>query len=208
MRGSAASIPAMPDESLPVDASAKAVCPWCSTVSPAGTVTCPTCGANLTNGPIDNVPGVTAVDVDLLTRKAPPPSQPRVGLLGWISGDTGADPLSPADVKAIAYPDDEVRREIRRMELEARVANLQAEADANLTDAVVEGRAVDIPPDLLELAPEELVAAVEPTGTSTDDGTAGSSATSDADGVAAPGATDVDVPAPAADVTAPDAPAG
>ena len=47
--------------------------------------------------------------------------------------------------RRIAPPDPEVQREILRLELEAEVANLQAEADALLSEAVVEGRVVEVP---------------------------------------------------------------
>ena len=42
--------------------------------------------------------------------------------------------------QAIAPPDLEVRREILRLELEAEIADKQAEADSILADAAVEGR--------------------------------------------------------------------
>jgi hypothetical protein len=52
----------------------------------------------------------------------------------------------------LALPDVEVRREILRLELEAEVANLQAEADALKADAAIEGR-------LPEASPEDAAAA-------------------------------------------------
>ena len=60
-----------------------------------------------------------------------------------------------ADAQALAPPDPEVQREILRLELEAEVANLQAEADALLSEAVVEGRVVELPEDVQELATGE-----------------------------------------------------
>ena len=49
----------------------------------------------------------------------------------------------------------QVQREIRRLEYEAEVASLQAEADALLSEAVVEGRVVEVPDGIrpLELDP-------------------------------------------------------
>ena len=51
----------------------------------------------------------------------------------------------PAEAGALAPPDLAVRREILRLELEAEVANLQAEADAIRAEATVEGRAPGVP---------------------------------------------------------------
>jgi len=120
------------------------VCPWCSApLTPPATV-CPSCGANLVADGDPNVPGVTAIDAAALVRSKVTP-QPRNRLLSWLSGDDQADQPSKADIQAIAPPDDEVRREILRLELEAHVANLQAEADAIRAEAVAEGRTIDLP---------------------------------------------------------------
>lgn len=105
---------------------------------------CPSCGANLVAEGDPNVPGVTAIDAASLIRSKTAP-QPRNRLLSWISGESQADVTSKAEAQAIAPPDDEVRREILRLELEAHVANLQAEADAMRAEAVAEGRTVDVP---------------------------------------------------------------
>jgi hypothetical protein len=64
--------------------------------------------------------------------------------MSWISGEYTSDTPSKAEAQAIAPPDQEVRREIFRLELEAEVANLQAEADALRAEAVAEGRALDL----------------------------------------------------------------
>ena len=121
-----------------------AVCPWCSaTLTPDATV-CPSCGANLVADGDPNVPGVTAIDAASLVRSKTA-QQPRNRLLSWISGEYQPDLPSKAESQAIAPPDDEVRREILRLELEAHVANLQAEADAMRAEAVAEGRTVDLP---------------------------------------------------------------
>ena len=56
------------------------------------------------------------------------------------------------DAHAIAPPDPEVQREILRLELEAEVANLQAEADALLSEAVAEGRVIEVPEELRQFA--------------------------------------------------------
>ena len=111
------------------------ICSWCSTESPPGTTVCPNCGANLVPDADVEVPGVTAVDAaSILRSKAnDAPSNP---VLAWMTSEHS---------RAIAPPDDAVRREILRLELEAEVANLQAEADALRAEAAVEGRTLDLP---------------------------------------------------------------
>ena len=52
----------------------------------------------------------------------------------------------------MAPPDDAVREEMLRLELQAQVARLQAETDALLAEAAEEGRTIDIPPELLSTA--------------------------------------------------------
>ena len=87
---------------------------------------------------------MTAIDAAALVRSKAAP-QPRNRLLSWISGEYQADLPSKAEAQAIAPPDDDVRREILRLELEAHVANLQAEADAIRAEAAAEGRTIDLP---------------------------------------------------------------
>ena len=121
-----------------------AVCPWCSAALTPNATVCPSCGANLVSEGDPNVPGVTAIDAASLVRSRTAP-QPRSRLLSWLSGEYQPDLPSKAEAEAIAPPDDEVRREILRLELEAHVANLQAEADAIRAEAVAEGRTTDLP---------------------------------------------------------------
>jgi hypothetical protein len=103
---------------------------------------CPSCGANLVPDGDSNVPGLTAVDAASIIRSKAP-AQPRSRLLSWLSGEYATDLPSKAEQQAVAPPDFEVRREILRLELEAEVANLQAEADALRAEAAVEGRSVE-----------------------------------------------------------------
>ena len=136
----------MVDASPPVDRPAASVCPWCSTPLGPDAVSCPTCGAALTGDEEPQVPGVPAVDQKLAaTRQRPTKSPSR--LMAWIAGDSADDIPSEAESQAIAPPDLEVRREILRLELEAEVARLQAETDAILSEAVAEGRVVEMPGD-------------------------------------------------------------
>ena len=119
-----------------------AVCSWCSTEVAEGATECPSCGANLVPDGEPNVPGVTAVDAASIIRSKSAP-QPRNRLLSWISGEYTPDIPSKSEAQAIAMPDQDVRREILRLELEAEVANLQAEADALRAEAAAEGRTIE-----------------------------------------------------------------
>jgi hypothetical protein len=131
------------------------ICPWCSTQVTADTATCPTCGAVLKGDEETVLPGVTAVDDKVLRGETVKPQQ-RSRLLSWISGDYDEPTGTKADPGAIAPPDPEVQREIRRLELEAEVANLQAEVEARRIEAVVDH--LDETGD--EAGAEEMVAAV------------------------------------------------
>jgi hypothetical protein len=153
----------MTDQTPTGDATPLLHCPWCSASLKPDATTCPSCGANLTDDEKSDVPGVTAIDPSAVGIARPPAiPQGRNRLLSWINGDPDEEALTEADVKALAPPDVAVRAEIRRLELEAEVANLQAEADARLAEAAEAGRQVDIPEELKAYAPEELIEAVDP----------------------------------------------
>jgi hypothetical protein len=94
-----------------------------------------------------SLPGLTAIDTAAIVRAKTPTARPRNRILSWISGETPDDGGTPAEAGALAPPDLAVRREILRLELEAEVANLQAEADALLAEAKVEGRAPGVSPE-------------------------------------------------------------
>jgi hypothetical protein len=144
----------MADQTLSADRPSESGCPWCSAALVPGSPTCASCGASLESEEERDVPGLTAVDTAILRGEKKPASRSR--LLSWISGEYNADTApSAADSKALAPPDPAVQREIIRLELEAEVANLQAEADALLSEAVVEGRVAELPEDVQELATGE-----------------------------------------------------
>jgi len=94
------------------------------------------------------VPGLTAVDAKAPREK--PRSRNR--LLSWISGEYPEQAPAETGTSAIAPPDPEVQREILKLEIEAEVANLQAQADAMVSDAVAEGRMPDLPDGLRPFA--------------------------------------------------------
>jgi hypothetical protein len=138
----------MTEETLPGGAGTS-ICPWCSATYTGDPETCPSCGAGLAVDPATDpsLPGLTAIDPAALARAKSPTPRSRNRILSWISGDyleeAGGD---PADAGALAPPDLAVRREILRLELEAEVANLQAEADALIAEATVEGHAPGVSP--------------------------------------------------------------
>lgn len=131
----------MAEESLSEGGPTASICPWCSASYTGDPENCPSCGATLSPDPaIDpSLPGLTAIDTAAIVRSKTPVNKPRNRLLSWISGEYPDDGVSTKDAAALAPPDQAVRREILRLELEAEVANLQAEADAILAEAAVDG---------------------------------------------------------------------
>ena len=142
----------MVDSTLPADRSIDPVCPWCSAAVTPETALCPSCAAILISEGERELPGVTAVDLAVLRGEKKAPGRSR--LLSWISGEYPEDD-KPSDTTsaALAPPDPEVQREILRLELEAEVANLQAEADALRSEALAEGR--DLPAAAVPTADED-----------------------------------------------------
>ena len=147
------------DATPPGEATPEYRCMWCSAVLPsAHETTCPSCGATLVGEGEAAVPGLTAIDADAILRNARAGSRtrPRGGrLLSWISGeyDESAEEAAPTP-GSLAPPPAEVRREMLRLELEAQVANAQAEAESLAADAAVEGgRPLATPPEVVEAEP-------------------------------------------------------
>ena len=182
----------MPDEPVTQAAPTEARCTWCSAVLPdPAAATCPSCGATLIGeGETAGVPGLTAIDADAILRNARGTgrTKPRSGILGWISGEYPVDESAVATPESLAPPTADVRREMLRLELEAQVANAQAEVEAMAADeAIAEGGSIpkDIlnqeglfePPTIEEPVAEPAAA----TGTSTEP---------EAAAAAAPGATE------------------
>jgi hypothetical protein len=152
----------MVDQTLSDGGPAASICPWCSASYTGAPENCPSCGATL-NGEGSNdaaLPGLTAIDAAAIVRAKTPAPRQRSRLLSWLSGDYEEGAVSQADAEALAPPDAAVRREILRLELEAEVANLQAEADAMKAEAVMEGLAPDASPEDAAAA-RELVADIE-----------------------------------------------
>jgi hypothetical protein len=123
-------------------------CTWCSAELPSNHETvCPSCGATLLGDGETQVPGLTAIDAEAILRNArASKAKPRSRILSWISGEYDEDEgAATADHDSLAPPPAAVRREILRLELEAQVANAQAEVEAMAADAAVEeGVAMDL----------------------------------------------------------------
>jgi hypothetical protein len=116
-------------------------CTWCSAELPSNhETTCPSCGATLIGDGETQVPGLTAIDAEAILRNARAvKAKPRSRLMSWISGDYDEDDGAPAATPgSLAPPPAAVRREILRLELEAQVANAQAEVESMAADAAVE----------------------------------------------------------------------
>ena len=114
-------------------------CMWCSAELPSDHETvCSSCGATLIGETDSQVPGVTAIDAEAILKagRAPKPRQ-RSRLMSWISGDYEADE-EHAPPGSLSPPPPAVRREMLRLELEAQVANLQAEAGAMAAEEAME----------------------------------------------------------------------
>lgn len=115
-------------------------CPWCSAVLPPDTGdACPSCHATLASTGEPNVPGVTALDVEKIAlRRSGPPKKSR--LMSWISGEVDYEgargPITAPG--SLAPPPLEVRQEMIRLELEAHLANLTAEAGALAAEEAIE----------------------------------------------------------------------
>lgn len=175
----------MADQTLSADRPSESVCPWCSAALVPDSPTCPSCGAILESDEDRELPGLTAVDHTILRSGETKPAG-RNRLLSWISGEYPEEAPSASEAQALAPPDAEVQREITRLALEAEVANLQAEADSLLSEAVVEGRVADLPEDVQELATGEFDADTLAAATVDSDG---SPVARDAAPVSAPGET-------------------
>jgi hypothetical protein len=115
-------------------------CPWCSAELPPEAVeNCPSCGATLVGESEAALPGVTAIDAEAIVRNARmPTAQRRSRILSWFGGEDTTPDEAPAPPGSLAPPPPDVRREILRLELEADIANLQAEADSIVADAALE----------------------------------------------------------------------
>jgi hypothetical protein len=95
-------------------------CPWCSASIPAGAAACPQCHAHVEGQSVSSIPGVT--EVDRTARLEPPEGlvPDSVDPAAWFQAGKDED-LEDRD--AVAPPSDAVRAEMRKMELQAEIAN-------------------------------------------------------------------------------------
>ncbi len=131
----------MLDDPTSAAASPEPRCMWCSAILPSADETvCPSCGATLVGDGEPAVPGLTAIDAEAILRNARAAKvKPRGRLLSWISGEVDDDSAESAPPGSLAPPSADVRREMLRLELEAQVANAQAEVGSMAADAAIEG---------------------------------------------------------------------
>ena len=105
---------------------------WCSAELPSDhEAACPSCGATLIGEGESLVPGVTAIDTQAIVRSAQTTkTKSRSRLMSWLSGEY-EDSDKPAPPGSVSLPTPEVRREMLRLEIEAEVANLNAEVEVD-----------------------------------------------------------------------------
>jgi len=108
-------------------------CPWCSAVLPDATEDrCPSCGAQLTHasGTEPSLPGVTALDPEAILR-ARSDARGRGGILSFLTNSDLPQPSGTGtEAESLAPPDDAVRREMFRLQIEAEQADAVAESVA------------------------------------------------------------------------------
>ncbi len=104
------------------------ICPWCSTPIPASASACPRCGALVEGAIAKEIPGLTVVDPDATLGPSdglvPDFMNPKALL---DAGPGAGSAAGPANLEAILPPSDEVRREMRKIELESQIENAGSE---------------------------------------------------------------------------------
>jgi hypothetical protein len=116
-------------------------CPWCSAALSDATVDkCPSCGAQLihASGAEPNLPGVTALDAEAILRARSEAGRNRGGLLGFLTGRDLPEVTGTESAESLAPPEDAVRREMLRLQLEAEQADAVAETVALRSDVLAE----------------------------------------------------------------------
>jgi hypothetical protein len=113
-------------------------CPWCSALlTDESSDTCPSCNATLAAAPgaEGDIKGVTTLDTDAIIRARSEIVRPKGNrLISFITGEVPVDVPDPASAESLAPPDNAVRREMLRLQLEAERADMQAETVALKSD--------------------------------------------------------------------------
>jgi hypothetical protein len=114
---------------------------------------CPSCQAAIGSaGAVDpQVPGVTAIDAAALLRGASAAPRQRGRLLSFLTGDAGEPEVSQAELASLAPPDEAVRREMLRLQIEADHAQAVAETVARKSEVLAE-RGIHLS-DLVDVEP-------------------------------------------------------
>ena len=115
-------------------------CQWCSAELPAPDLpVCPSCGATLTSATTtDDIKGVTTLDTEAILRARSEVTRPRGRLISFINGEVPVEVGGEKEAASLAPPDDAVRLEMLRLQIEAERADLEAEAVSMKTDVVLE----------------------------------------------------------------------
>jgi hypothetical protein len=104
-----------------MDETTSRICPWCSTAIPSGAGACPNCGALVEGAVVPEIPGLTVVDPGA---KLGVPDEGRIpdalDPKAWLQGDLSGTPATDA---AFQPPSEEVRLEMRKIELETEIIN-------------------------------------------------------------------------------------
>lgn len=114
-------------------------CPWCSApLADAAAGKCPSCGAQLTSpsGAEPSLPGVTALDQDAILRARSEAGRTRGGVLGFLTGRDLPESWAGDPPESLAPPEEAVRREMLRLQLEAERADAVAESVALKADVL------------------------------------------------------------------------
>lgn len=103
-----------------MDETTSRICPWCSTEIPVGAGACPNCGALVEGAVVSEIAGFTVADPGATLGpdegRIPDDLDPKA----WLQADHDD---TPAADTAFDPPSDEVRLEMRKMELEAEIVN-------------------------------------------------------------------------------------
>ena len=115
-------------------------CPWCSALLPdAGADTCPSCSATLAAAPglEADIKGVTTLDTDAIIRARSEVVRPKSNrLISFITGEVPVEAAPVGGAESLAPPDNAVRREMLRLQLEAERADIEAETIALKSDTL------------------------------------------------------------------------
>jgi hypothetical protein len=116
-------------------------CPWCSAAVPEPSPEqCPFCGAQLVGvpGTETEIRGVTTLDAEAILRARSEVNRPRNRLLSLLTGDEVEAASAREHQESLAQPSASVRREMQRIEMEARLAAQEAERAALRADAMAQ----------------------------------------------------------------------